>query len=63
MTVHEPLPIRLLTHNIRYATNSPFKGEEKWGVRKSRLINELSFNTAHCRILHMFTGSTAPAVG
>ena len=48
MKLHEPLPIRLLTHNIRYATNSPFKGEEKWGVRKSRLINELSFNTAHC---------------
>lgn len=48
MRVDEPLPIRLLTHNIRYATNSPFKGEEKWGIRKSRLINELSFNTAHC---------------
>lgn len=48
MRVHEPLPIRLLTHNIRYATDSPFKGEEKWGVRKARLINELSFNTVHC---------------
>lgn len=48
MKVYEPLPIRLLTHNIRYATDSPFKGEEKWDVRKSRLINELSFNTAHC---------------
>jgi hypothetical protein len=48
MRVHEPLPIRLLTHNIRYAANSPVKGEEKWGVRKARLINELSFNTSHC---------------
>lgn len=48
MIVQEPLPIRLLTHNIRYATNAPFKGEEKWGVRKNRLINELSFNTRHC---------------
>lgn len=48
MKVYEPLPIRLLTHNIRYATHTPFKGEEKWGVRRSRLINELSFNTAHC---------------
>lgn len=48
MKVYEPLPVRLLTHNIRYATNSPFKGEEKWDVRKSHLINELSFNTAHC---------------
>lgn len=44
----EPLPIRLLTHNIRYATNSPFKGEEVWRIRKSRLIAELRFNTRHC---------------
>ena len=48
MKVFGALSIRLLTHNIRYATTSPFKGEEKWSVRKSRLINELSFNTAHC---------------
>ncbi|KAL9119078.1 MAG: hypothetical protein Q9187_004370 [Circinaria calcarea] len=39
------LPIRLLTHNIRYATKTPFPGEELWAVRKSRLINELRFNT------------------
>lgn len=44
----EPLPIRLLTHNIRYATKSPFKGEEVWQIRKSRLIAELRFNTRHC---------------
>lgn len=48
MKMDEPLSIRLLTHNIRYATNSPFKGEEKWDIRKPRLINELSFNTACC---------------
>lgn len=48
MKVYDPLPIRLLTHNIRYATKSPFSGEERWDVRKSRLLNELSFNTAHC---------------
>ena len=48
MKLYEPLPIRLLTHNIRYATNAPFKGEEKWDVRSSRLINELYFNTTHC---------------
>lgn len=41
------LPIRLLTHNIRYATHSPFKGEELWTVRAPRLINELSYNTLH----------------
>lgn len=44
----DPLPIRLLTHNIRYATNSPFKGEEVWHIRKSRLIAELRFYTRHC---------------
>ena len=48
MKLYEPLPIRLLSHNIRYATSSPSKGEEKWGVRRSRLVNELSFITAHC---------------
>lgn len=42
------LSIRLLTHNIRYATNSPSKGEDYWAVRKPRMINELKFNTAHC---------------
>jgi endonuclease/exonuclease/phosphatase family metal-dependent hydrolase len=41
------LPIRLLSHNIRYATNSPFKGEELWPVRAPRLINELRYNTLH----------------
>lgn len=41
------LPIRLLTHNIRYATRSPFKGEETWAVRAPRLINELRFHTLY----------------
>lgn len=40
--------MRLLTHNIRYATSSLFPGEERWVVRKPRLISELHFNTAHC---------------
>ena len=43
-----PLPIRLLTHNVRYATGSPFKGEDVWEVRRPRMINELKFNTYHC---------------
>lgn len=42
------MAIRVLTHNIRYATQSPFKGEEKWDVRRPRLVNELQYNTAHC---------------
>ncbi|KAL1980941.1 hypothetical protein VTN96DRAFT_3323 [Rasamsonia emersonii] len=41
------LPIRILTHNIRYATSAPFKGEKPWAERKQRLINELRFNTQH----------------
>lgn len=43
-----PLPIRLLTHNIRYATGSPFEGEEKWQLRKAPIIAELQFTTRHC---------------
>lgn len=45
MAAEEPLPVRFLTHNIRYATQSPFKGEEPWAIRRSRVINELRYNT------------------
>lgn len=48
MKSHTPLSIRLLSHNVRYATRHPFKGEEYWEVRRPRLISELNFNTAHC---------------
>ncbi|KAI9832673.1 MAG: hypothetical protein M1819_004258 [Sarea resinae] len=41
----QPVPIRLISHNIRYATQSPFKGEKPWEARRSRLIDELRFNT------------------
>jgi endonuclease/exonuclease/phosphatase family metal-dependent hydrolase len=41
------LPIRILTHNIRYATSAPFKGEKPWVERRQRLLNELRFNTQH----------------
>ncbi|EKG17819.1 Endonuclease/exonuclease/phosphatase [Macrophomina phaseolina MS6] len=39
------LPLRFLTHNIRYATTGPFAGEELWPVRAPGLINELRFHT------------------
>ncbi|KAL4931931.1 endonuclease/exonuclease/phosphatase family protein [Aspergillus undulatus] len=39
------IPLRVLTHNIRYATSSPFKGERPWGKRAPRLLNELRYNT------------------
>ena len=48
MKSQNPLPIRLITHNIRYATDHPFAGEEEWSVRKSRIVNELRFTTTHC---------------
>lgn len=47
MTANEPVPVRVLTHNIRYATKLPFGGEELWEVRRPRLINELRYNTLH----------------
>ncbi|KAL4892292.1 Endonuclease/exonuclease/phosphatase [Aspergillus ambiguus] len=45
MIVAAELPLRILTHNIRYATTAPFKGEQPWPQRKQLLINELLFNT------------------
>lgn len=39
------LPLRILTHNIRHATSSPFKGEELWEDRCQPLLNELHYNT------------------
>jgi endonuclease/exonuclease/phosphatase family metal-dependent hydrolase len=43
----DSLPIRILTHNIRYATSSPFKGEKPWPTRSPRLLGELRFQTRH----------------
>lgn len=39
------IPVRVITHNIRYATESPFKGEELWSIRCPRLCSELVFNS------------------
>jgi endonuclease/exonuclease/phosphatase family metal-dependent hydrolase len=36
---------RVLTHNIRYATNSPFKGEERWPIRHPLLCSQLLFHS------------------
>lgn len=41
------LSVRILTHNIRYATSSPFQGERPWADRRQLLLNELLFNTRH----------------
>lgn len=42
---HKSLDIRVITHNIRYATKSPFKGEERWPMRRPRLCSQLVFNS------------------
>lgn len=39
------LSVRILTHNIRYATRSPFKGELPWSQRRSHLLAELQYHT------------------
>lgn len=41
----ESIRMRILTHNIRYATPAPFKGEEIWPIRCPRLCGELVFNS------------------
>ncbi|KAI9767039.1 MAG: hypothetical protein M1840_005998 [Geoglossum simile] len=43
----DSLPIRILTHNIRYATSSLLKGEEPWPTRRPRLLGELHFQMRH----------------
>jgi len=48
MQIKKPLSIRVISHNIRYATGSPFKGEEVWGVRRSRITAEAIFHVRHC---------------
>ena len=47
MKAHESIPIRILTHNISYATDSPFEGEKQWADRKNLIINEIKHNTLH----------------
>jgi endonuclease/exonuclease/phosphatase family metal-dependent hydrolase len=42
----ESLPVRLVTLNIRYATDNPGPGEEPWSVRCPRLCAQLKFITS-----------------
>ncbi|KAL4916587.1 Endonuclease/exonuclease/phosphatase [Aspergillus aurantiobrunneus] len=39
------IPPRVVTHNIRHATSSPFKGERPWEERAPGFLNELRYNT------------------
>ncbi|KAB8076413.1 Endonuclease/exonuclease/phosphatase [Aspergillus leporis] len=43
----KPIPIRLLTHNIRTIPWFTFPPEKPWNSRKNHIINQLDFNTAH----------------
>ncbi|CAG8974687.1 hypothetical protein HYALB_00006422 [Hymenoscyphus albidus] len=40
-----PINLRIITHNIRYATQTPFEGEEPWPIRRPRLCSQLIFNS------------------
>ncbi|KAI5847832.1 endonuclease/exonuclease/phosphatase family protein [Morchella snyderi] len=46
-TSSSDVPIRLITHNIRYATTTPFRGEEKWSVRLPYVVNSLKLHTRY----------------
>ncbi|KAL1853948.1 hypothetical protein Daus18300_011615 [Diaporthe australafricana] len=49
MGVHDlekTMPLRIITHNVRYATTSPTPNEELWKVRRPKLCTQLRFNTA-----------------
>jgi endonuclease/exonuclease/phosphatase family metal-dependent hydrolase len=39
------IPLRIITHNIRYATKTPVLGEQPWTVRGPKLTRQLIFNT------------------
>jgi endonuclease/exonuclease/phosphatase family metal-dependent hydrolase len=45
MKAHAALPIRILTHNIRYAASPPSTGEAPWSTRKTLILNELEYHT------------------
>ncbi|KAI8938258.1 hypothetical protein NX059_005917 [Plenodomus lindquistii] len=47
MHVHAHLPLRILTHNIRYAASPPSTGEQPWSIRKSYILSELHYNTLY----------------
>ena len=41
------LSIRVITHNIRYATQYPFKGEEPWSTRCPLVCSQFAFNSGN----------------
>lgn len=47
MHVHATLPLRILTHNIRYAASPPASGEQPWTTRKPLILAQLHYHTLH----------------
>lgn len=43
--VMQHLPLRVISHNIRYATRNPVEGEKPWPIRCPRVCAELDFNS------------------
>lgn len=41
-----PVPVRVVTYNIRYATKNPAPKEEPWSVRRSKLCAQMRFLAA-----------------
>ncbi|KAE8354641.1 Endonuclease/exonuclease/phosphatase [Aspergillus coremiiformis] len=44
---NKPIPIRLITYNVRTIPWFTFPPEKPWNIRKSHIINQLDFNTIH----------------
>ena len=44
----ESVQVRIISHNIRYATTNPFPGELPWSQRRHGLTSELLYHTRHC---------------
>ncbi|KAF2235950.1 hypothetical protein EV356DRAFT_482941 [Viridothelium virens] len=51
----QPLPLRILTHNIRYATSTPSKNELPWSERCPLILSQLRY---HTRILDGLSASS-----
>ena len=47
MKTKASLPVRILTHNIRYAANPPSAGEKPWSIRKQLIFDELHYHTLY----------------
>lgn len=45
MSTAGQLPVRILSHNIRFATTTPVTGEKPWAERKQLILDELHYNT------------------